>query len=421
MLQTSLEYLQNVINEKKYWFLRVDWCKLDMLSEFGEGYIRDSLLHSIQHTDANRSVPFALSYLKNINNNNDSWEMHFSKKDNGELYLYLYLNNNTYDLRNDNNAISFESQIKRLITEYFSDWNFAFYVRDKAVQSLVRLSISKDKYNDDRYIVKLDISDYDIYNIMEVVHCFAHIGDELDKLYIEYQIYKYNYEHSDGHGFYVSHFLDSVTLIDYYIIYRNMSNFKCYWKIDYKYLSKYDLEILYTLNTDSHLKIAANIYANENEVLTTGAIRSYCSSEYIETEIKYDVMLGSRTLPDFISYWNYVTDLLDKLTIAKVGFVIKDDTVLNSYNEYKTINLIDEQPTFENSVDLMLSHNPVDNIKAEIMQLKLRLDKVHSQLATDKSCSPDMLLYKQSIYMQNYYDVLIERAKELSIDVEDLI
>lgn len=78
---------------------------------------------------------------------------------------------------------------------------------------------------------------------------------------------------------------------------------------------------------------------------------------------------------------------------------------------------------FKDTIDLMLSNNYKDRFKAEVYQLKIRIDKLENVLNNyfdspfQFNCSYD-LLHEQLIYMQNYYNILLKRAEIEQIELQ---
>lgn len=78
----------------------------------------------------------------------------------------------------------------------------------------------------------------------------------------------------------------------------------------------------------------------------------------------------------------------------------------------------------KDTIEMMNSDNYQERFKAEYYQLKIRIEKLSAMLKDYKagklkfepSCSYE-LLFSQLIYMQNYLDILLERAKFENIDL----
>lgn len=78
----------------------------------------------------------------------------------------------------------------------------------------------------------------------------------------------------------------------------------------------------------------------------------------------------------------------------------------------------------KNTIELMLSDNYRDRIKAEYWQTKIRYEKIHRMcvqyeagtLEFDPVCSLDLLL-RQKLYMGNYLHTLEVRAEIEGIDL----
>lgn len=81
----------------------------------------------------------------------------------------------------------------------------------------------------------------------------------------------------------------------------------------------------------------------------------------------------------------------------------------------------------EETVDLMLSNDPKDQLKAEYWQTKIRLDRLTEEIAIyDASITPFDLpsfsrkeLDLQRVRMDHYLDSLRERAKNEDVDITD--
>ena len=81
----------------------------------------------------------------------------------------------------------------------------------------------------------------------------------------------------------------------------------------------------------------------------------------------------------------------------------------------------------EETVDLMLSNDPKDQLKAEYWQTKIRLDRLTEEIAIyDAGITPFDLpsfsreeLCLQRVRMDHYLDSLRERAKNEDVDITD--
>lgn len=163
-----------------------------------------------------------------------------------------------------------------------------------------------------------------------------------------------------------------------------------------------------------------------------------CFKQAIETNARYiAVQIETRGSEGIETIINPRENFEAKLAYYKNAYT--DDLVLKTYDGIRIVgygygdSLSEIERNFEKleefkmlgeTVELMNSTNYKDRFKAEVYQLKIRRDKLKTMLVKYKNNQLDFtptcsyeLLHKQLVVMDNYLDILLERAKVENVEL----
>lgn len=163
-----------------------------------------------------------------------------------------------------------------------------------------------------------------------------------------------------------------------------------------------------------------------------------CFKQAIETNARYiAVQIETRGSEGIETIINPRENFEAKLAYYKNAYT--DDLVLKTYDGIRIVGYgygdslpeiernfekLEEFKMLDETVELMNSTNYKDRFKAEVYQLKIRRDKLKTMLVKYKNNQLDFtptcsyeLLHKQLVIMDNYLDILLERAKVENVEL----
>lgn len=435
---TDFHYLKSVLSLDLYWYLKAKWkFTIDELKEICivnhvEDIINSSKAQNdIIYNDINES------HINNVCNREPTWNISINTdiKYDDKINLFLSLNYSSYTTDNKNkldNKNKFTSinqidYIKNFISIYFSK-NCYTPNNDCSIVSKLKFGIS-----DLKNFIRLDISDYSIDDIIYIIKSFVLLCNDLDYIYVNHLLNDFNTNNNSA--FYLCYQNSTMNLLDFYIIYNNIPIFKHCWNLELQNLCKHYLTILYLedSNTNEISLINLTFFQYKYKEDHSRNLRIYTTNVKNEEDFG---SLYSYEFKDFRSYWNAIQTFLIKIssdTLQEQKSNISDDCDVNNNNHKNSETNTKYVSTtkysdLKDTVDLMISSNSADRFKAEVIQLKLRINKLSKLLSDYKEDkltftpkSSYELLYSQLLYMNNYMDVLIKRAKKENIALNDFI
>ena len=445
-MNVSPGYLMSVINQDMFWYLKAHWT-FD-ITKLNDTVTEKSILEkAITITDTNK-VSLCSSYITNTVNNTPTWNMSVNnwnsvinesdKLLNETLKPYIVftvnsaVSNNIIQYGNiSNNGMAF---INYIISSYFLEKEP--YTLNKSLHRIISNVEFVQDYNDN-LLMYVDTSKYDIKNLIKVIKCLVHLGNEIDRIFVTSMLTDYCSDKDIG--FYLEYSGYGIMLLDFFLVYCNLPIFLKCWKINLDYLcDNYWVKVLYSTNDDFNdvaLKFEnKHIDDSSTSLYDTVAIKFMSGKDILSKSINVTYSAcNSYVVNHFNSYWKFIKDCLDD-TINIIKYNRKNDIKEDNTDEceYKDEDKVDkikvpmQRYSMKSVGDLIMSPNPEDKIMGEYVYATININKIRSLIFDDKTITLDNkeaynLYHKQLIYLEGYLETIKQRANIIGVDLSYII
>lgn len=452
-MNVSPGYLMSVINQDIFWYLKAHWT-FDIM-ELNDTVTEKSILEkAITIADTNK-VSLCSSYITNNVNNTPTWNMSVNnwnsvvnesdKLLNETLKPYIVftinsvVSNNIIQYGNiSNNGMAF---INYIISSYFLEKEP--YTLNKSLHRIISNVEFVQDYNDN-LLMYVDTSKYDIKNLIKIVRCLVHLGNEIDRVFVTSMLTDYCSDKDIR--FYLEYSKYGIMLLDFFLVYCNLPIFLKCWKVNLDYLcDNYWIKVLYSTNDDFNevaLKFESKHIDSLTSLYNTVVIKFMSGKDILSKSINVTYSAcNSYTVNHFNSYWKFIKKCLDDMIhiikYNRISNKADDKSGINncvidmsSENKYKKdidneIKLSMGTYTMSSVGELIMSSDPKERLIGEYVHLTLKINEIKQILEKGVSAVTTQEVYdlyhKQLVYMEGYQSVLEQRAKNDNIDLSYII